>query len=81
MQTATSGLGKYEAVFRETEIGDAVLLSLTHENRKELGVARLGPFSSPQLRGAFTGFLRLASRASLHAELVDRRRSAARLGD
>ena len=33
------GLGKYEAVFRENDIDEAVLPSLTHENLKELGVA------------------------------------------
>ena len=33
------GLGKYEATFRENEIDETVLRSLTHENLKELGVA------------------------------------------
>jgi SAM domain (Sterile alpha motif) len=32
------GLGKYEAVFRENDIDETVLPSLTHENLKELGV-------------------------------------------
>ena len=36
------GLGKYEAVFRENEIDETVLASLTHENLKELGVTALG---------------------------------------
>ena len=36
------GLGKYEAIFRENEIDETVLPSLTHENLKELGVASLG---------------------------------------
>ena len=36
------GLGKYEAIFRENEIDEAVLPSLTHENLKELGVAAFG---------------------------------------
>ena len=36
------GLGKYEAVFRENEIDETVLPSLTHENLKELGVTSLG---------------------------------------
>ena len=36
------GLGKYEAAFRENDIDDTVLPSLTHENLKELGVASLG---------------------------------------
>jgi hypothetical protein len=33
------GLGKYEAIFRENDIDETVLPSLTHENLKELGVA------------------------------------------
>jgi class 3 adenylate cyclase len=36
------GLGKYETTFRENEIDDTVLPSLTHENLKELGVTGLG---------------------------------------
>jgi SAM (Sterile alpha motif) domain-containing protein len=36
------GLGKYEAIFRENDIDEAVLPSLTHENLKELGVTALG---------------------------------------
>ena len=36
------GLAKYEAVFRENDIDETVLPSLTHENLKELGVASLG---------------------------------------
>ena len=36
------GLGKYEAAFRENEIDETVLPSLTHENLKELGVPALG---------------------------------------
>jgi class 3 adenylate cyclase len=36
------GLGKYAAAFRENEIDEAVLPSLTHENLKELGVTALG---------------------------------------
>ena len=32
------GLGKYEAIFRENDIDETVLPSLTHENLKELGV-------------------------------------------
>ena len=36
------GLGKYEAVFRENEIDETVLPSLTAEDLKELGVAALG---------------------------------------
>jgi hypothetical protein len=36
------GLGKYEAVFRENEIDETVLPSLTAEDLKELGVSALG---------------------------------------
>src|SRR6201984_3559827 len=36
------GLGKYEAIFRDNDIDETVLSSLTHENLKELGVASLG---------------------------------------
>ena len=36
------GLGKYEAAFRENDIDETVLPSLTPENLKELGVASIG---------------------------------------
>ena len=36
------GLGKYEAIFRENDIDETVLPSLTHGNLKELGVASFG---------------------------------------
>ena len=36
------GLGKYEAAFRDNEIDETVLPSLTAENLKELGVTALG---------------------------------------
>ena len=36
------GLGKYEATFRENEIDETVLPSLTHETLKELGVTAVG---------------------------------------
>ena len=36
------GLQKYEAAFRENEIDEAVLPSLTAEDLKELGVTALG---------------------------------------
>jgi hypothetical protein len=36
------GLGKYEAVFREKEIDETVLPSLTEEHLKQLGVTALG---------------------------------------
>jgi class 3 adenylate cyclase len=34
--------GRYEAIFRENDIDETVLPSLTHENLKELGVASFG---------------------------------------
>ena len=40
------GLGKYEAAFRENEIDETVLPSLTDENLKELASRRLGTASS-----------------------------------
>jgi hypothetical protein len=36
------GLGKYEAAFRENEIDETVLPSLTHRTLKELGVTAVG---------------------------------------
>ena len=36
------GLGKYETAFRENEIDETVLQSLTHETLKELGVTAVG---------------------------------------
>ena len=36
------GLGKYEAAFRENEIDETVLPSLTAEDLKELGVTAVG---------------------------------------
>jgi SAM domain (Sterile alpha motif) len=36
------GLGKYEAAFRDNEIGETVLPGLAAEDLKELGVAALG---------------------------------------
>src|SRR4249919_319219 len=36
------GLGKYEAAFRENDIDETVLPSLTAEDLKELGVTTLG---------------------------------------
>jgi hypothetical protein len=36
------GLEKYEAAFRENEIDETVLESVTHENLRELGVTALG---------------------------------------
>ena len=36
------GLGQYEATFRENEVDESVLQSLTAEDLKELGVGPLG---------------------------------------
>jgi class 3 adenylate cyclase len=36
------GLGKYEAIFRENDIDETVLPSLTHETLKDLGVTSVG---------------------------------------
>src|SRR6516162_5900078 len=36
------GLGRYEAAFRENEIDETVLPSLTHEILKELGITAIG---------------------------------------
>src|ERR1700745_1856756 len=36
------GLGKYEALFRENDIDETVLLTLTAEDLKELGVTSFG---------------------------------------
>jgi class 3 adenylate cyclase len=36
------GLGKYEAAFRENEIDETVLASLTHDTLKEIGVTAVG---------------------------------------
>jgi hypothetical protein len=44
------GLGKYEAAFRENDIDETVLPSLTHENLKELGVTSLGLDLNRRLR-------------------------------
>jgi hypothetical protein len=38
----TLGLGKYEAAFRENEIDETVLPSLTEEHLKQVGVTALG---------------------------------------
>jgi hypothetical protein len=36
------GLGKHEAAFRQNEIDETILPSLTHETLKELGVTAVG---------------------------------------
>jgi class 3 adenylate cyclase len=46
------GLGKYEAIFRDNDIDEAVLSSLTHENLKELGVASFGHRVKPPAAAA-----------------------------
>src|SRR5437762_1450352 len=38
----SQGLGKYEAAFRENDIDETVLPSLTHETLKDLGVTSVG---------------------------------------
>ena len=43
-------LGKYEAAFRENEIDETVLPSLTHATLRELGVAELGGRVLPDAR-------------------------------
>jgi hypothetical protein len=52
------GLGKYEAIFRENDIDETVLPSLTHENLKELGVASFG--QRVKLLGGPRNFTRFA---------------------
>jgi hypothetical protein len=43
------GLGKYEAIFRENDIDETVLPSLTHENLNELCVASFwSPCEAPR---------------------------------
>jgi hypothetical protein len=44
------GLGKYEAAFRENEIDERVLPSLTEEHLKELGVGPVGHRRIPATR-------------------------------
>jgi SAM domain (Sterile alpha motif) len=36
------GLGRYEAIFRDNDIDETVLPSLTHATLKELGVTSIG---------------------------------------
>jgi hypothetical protein len=60
------GLGRYEAAFRENEIDETVLPSLTHETLKELGVTALGTTSgafclSEQRGSERLSFVRLLS--------------------
>jgi class 3 adenylate cyclase len=60
------GLEKYEAAFRENEIDETVLPSLTHETLKELGVASLG-----HRRKLLDAIAALRSDASAKAPSVD----------
>jgi hypothetical protein len=48
------GLGKYEAAFRENEIDETVLPSLTEEHLKQLGVTALGHRVEAARRYRFT---------------------------
>ena len=60
------GLGKYEAAFRENEIDETVLPSLTHENLKELGVtAARAPASSCSMPSLLCVTTRAARRPPL----------------
>ena len=52
------GLGKYEAAFRENEIDETVLPSLTHETLKELGVTAVGHRLSSSMLSLFCGLMR-----------------------
>src|SRR5690349_16577440 len=61
------GLGRYEAAFRENEIDETVLPSLTHETLKELGVTAVGH----RLK-LFDAIAALRGKASDQAHPVDR---------
>jgi SAM domain (Sterile alpha motif) len=54
------GLERYEAAFRENEIDDTVLLSLTAEDLKDLGVGLVGHHTF--LTSASAEFLDLSDR-------------------
>jgi hypothetical protein len=60
------GLERYEAVFRENEITDKVLLNLTAVDLKELGVAALG-----HRRTLLDAIAALRNEASGNAHSVD----------
>jgi hypothetical protein len=50
------GLGKYEAVFRENEIDETVLPSLTEEHLKQLGALPRAPWLKVTLGGSQCSF-------------------------
>src|SRR6516165_5807405 len=60
------GLGKYEALFRENDIDETVLLTLTAEDLKELGVTSFG-----HRRKLLDGIAALRSDASCKVPSVD----------
>jgi hypothetical protein len=60
------GLGKYEAAFRENEIDETVLPSLTDEHLKQLGVTALG-----HRRKLLAAIAALRDNASAKAPSVD----------
>src|SRR5580658_3364854 len=67
------GLGKYETAFRENEIDEAVLPSLTHETLKEIGVTAVGHRlklldAIAALRGGTTARTALAEPTSASSE-------------
>jgi hypothetical protein len=62
----TLGLGQYETAFRENEISEKVLPSLTAEDLKELGVTALG-----HRRILLDAIAALRSNASGNAPSVD----------
>ena len=66
------GLGKYEAAFRENDIDETVLPSLTAEDLKELGVASVG--HRRKLLDAIAA-LRADTRAARRPPLTQRPRS------
>ena len=67
------GLGKYEAAFRENEIDETVLPSLTHETLKELGVTAA---RAPAASCSMPSLLCAATRAARRPPLTQRPRRA-----
>jgi SAM domain (Sterile alpha motif) len=60
------GLGKYEAAFRENEIDETVLPSLTEEHLKQLGVTSFG-----HRRKLVNAIAALRNEGSAKAQYVD----------